>query len=128
MPAVMAAMDLGSPNGLSLSLATAFQASDPTKMALVSVNITSTANFSLAGGTTNSADILIGPTAAVAAGTGNVMGKYSNSILGTIAAGLNMNSVMSNAYFVFLPKGWYCAIRQTQGNVTITSAFDQAIG
>lgn len=126
--AVMAVMDFGPPVGRSLSLATAFQASDPTKMAEVTINITSTANFSLAGGTTNSADIVIGPTAAVAGGTGNVISNYSNSVTGTIAVGLNMNSVMSVSYAIRLPKGWFFAVRQTSGNITIASAFDQAVG
>lgn len=118
----------GPPVGRSLSLATAYQATTPTKPAIVTVNLTSTANFSLSGGTTNSGDLLIGPTNAVASGTGTVIGKYSNSITGTIAVGLNQNSVMAVSYTIAVPIGYYFAIRQTQGNITMTSAFDQAVG
>lgn len=121
------ATTVGSPNARTLSLATAYQATDNTKSAIVTVNITSTANFSLTGGTTNSADIVIGATTAVASGTGTVIGKYSNSVTGTIAVGLNMNSAAASPISFILPAGWYFAIRQTAGTVTITSAFDQAI-
>lgn len=118
----------GTPMSRTLSLATAYQASDTSKPAMVTVNLTSTANFSLSGGTTNSADIVIGSTNAVASGTGTVVGKYSNSITGTIAVGLNMNSASANPLTFALPSGWFFAIRQTSGTVSITSAFDQKVG
>lgn len=118
----------GAPNSRTLALATAYQATDPTKPAVVTINITSTANFSLSGGTTNSADLLIGATNGVAGGTGTVINKYSNSITGTIAVGLNQNSVMAVSYTIALPVGYYFAVRQTAGTVSITSAFDQSVG
>lgn len=119
---------VGAPNSRSLSLATAYQATDNTKPAMVTVNLTSTANFSLSGGTTNSADVVIGSTNAVAVGTGTVVGKYSNSVTGTIAVGLNLNSVAANTYILVLPAGWFFAVRTTAGSVTVTSAFDQSAG
>lgn len=119
---------IGAPTTRTLSLATAYQCTDNTKPCFVTVNITSTASFSLAGGTTNSADVLLGSTNGVAGGTGTVVGKYSNSVTGTIAVGLNMNSVYAGQYTMMVPSGWYVAIRQTAGTVTITSAFDQQLG
>lgn len=119
------ALNFGAPTSRSLGLATAYQATDNTKAAVVTINITSTANFSLVGGTTNSADILIGSTNAVASGTGTIVGKYSNSVTGTIAVGLNMNSASAVSYTIALPVGWYFSVRQTGGTVSITSAFDQ---
>lgn len=118
----------GSPNSRTLSLATAYQATNTAKPAIVTINLTSTANFSLTGGTTNTADVLIGSTNGVASGTGTIMGKYANSVTGTIAVGLNMNSQAANTYTLALPAGWYFAVRQTAGTVTITSAFDQSVG
>lgn len=120
--------NFGGPTSRTLSLATAYQATDSTKPSFVTINLTSTANFSLIGGTTNSADIVIGSTNAVASGTGTVFGKYANSITGTIAIGLNMNSQSAQTYTIPLPVGWYFAVRQTSGTVTITSAFDQSVG
>lgn len=119
---------IGTPNVRSLSLATAYQCTDTTKPCIATVNVTSTASFSLSGGTTNSADILMGSTSGVSSGTGTVMCKYSNSVTGTIAVGLNMNSVSAQTCVMDLPAGWFLAIRQISGTVSITSAFDQSVG
>lgn len=118
----------GSPTTRTLSLATAYQATNTAKPAIVTVNITSTANLSLSGGTTNSATVLIGSTNAVASGTGTIMCPYSNSSTGSLTIGLNTNTISTLSCTVALPTGWYFAIRQTAGTVTITSAFDQQVG
>lgn len=118
----------GSPTSRSLSLATAYQATNTAKPAIVTINITSTANLSLSGGTTNSATVLIGSTNGVASGTGTIMCPYSNSSTGTLTIGLNTNTISTLSCTVALPTGWYFAIRQTAGTVTITSAFDQQVG
>jgi len=119
---------IGAPNALALSLATAYQATDPTKAALVTVNITSTASITLAVGTTNTADVLIGATNAVAGGTGSAIGKYRNSQTGALVVGANLNTDSTVQYTFFLPAGWFFAVRQTAGAVTIVNAFDQSIG
>lgn len=116
------------PNIRSLSLATAYQATDVTKPAQVTVNLNSSAALSLAAGTTNSADILIGSTSAVASGTGTVIAKYSNSLTGLLVVGLALNTASAYTANFSLPTGWFFAIRQTSGTVTITSAYDQAVG
>lgn len=118
----------GQPVSRSLALATAFQATDPTKPALVTVNLTSVANLTLAAGTTNTADIVIGATAAVAGGTGTVIAKYRNSLTGSLVVGLNINTDSGVTIALPLPVGWFFAIRQTSGTVVITSAFDQSMG
>lgn len=118
----------GSPTARTVSLATAYQATNTAKPAIVTINITSTANLSLSGGTTNSADVVIGSTSAVASGTGTVAGKYSNASTGSLTIGLNTNAVAASPMTFNLPTGWYFAVRQTSGTVTITSAFDQAVG
>lgn len=118
----------GSPTSRSISLATAFQATTPTKPAIVTVNLSSSAGLSLAVGTTNTADIVIGATSAVAAGTGTVVGKYANSLTGTLVIGLAINTASAAPVVFALPIGWFFAIRQTAGTVSITSAFDQAVG
>lgn len=119
---------MGTPNTRSFSLATAYQATDPTKIAIVTITISSSANFSLTGGTTNTATIVIGPTNAVSSGTGYVIGNYSNSVTGTIAIGLNQNSVQTTSYTINLPVGWYFAVRQSSGTVTIPAGWDQGVG
>lgn len=119
---------VGSPNSRSLTLATAFQATDSTRPAIVSVNLASTSSLTLSGGTTASADIVIGSTNAVASGTGTTIGKYSNGLTGTLVVGLAINAAQTTPCTFALPIGWFFAIRQTAGTITITSAFDQAVG
>lgn len=118
----------GSPTTRTLSLATAYQATDPTKPAVVTINLTSTAAISLSGGTTNTADLLIGSTNGVAGGTGTIIGKYANTNTGALTIGLNLSTVSGVGYTLALPVGWYFAVRQTAGTVSVTSAFDQAVG
>lgn len=119
---------VGTPNTRSLSLATAYQATNTVKPAVVNVNLTSTATLSLLGGTTNSATVVIGSTNAVSSGTGTVICNYSNSNTGGLTIGLNIATVATSTCSFALPIGWYFAVRQTAGTVTITSAFDQSTG
>lgn len=116
------------PNTRTVALATAYQASDPTKPAMVTINLTSTAAISLSGGTTNTADIVMGSTNAIATTGGTAIGKYANTNTGTLTVGLNLSTVSTVGYTLALPAGWYFAVRQTAGTVSITNAFDQAVG
>lgn len=118
----------GSPNSRSLSLATAYQSTDNTKPSVVAVNLTSTATLSLTGGTTNTATVVIGSTNAVASGTGTVICNYNNASTGTLTIGLALSQVAASTCMFALPTGWYFAVRQIAGTVTITSGFDQAVG
>jgi len=118
----------GTPNSRSLSLATAFQATNTAKAAVVTVNLSSTANLTLTTGATNTATIVIGSTNAVASGTGTVIGSYNNSLTGSLVVGINMSTTSTSPITFVLPAGWFFAVRQTSGAVTITSAFDQSIG
>lgn len=116
---------VGSPVLRSLVPATAYQATDKTKAAIVTLNLTSTALLSLTGGQTHSADIVIGATSAVATGTGVAIGKYSSSLTGALTVGLNLSNTGAAPITFALPAGWYFAIRVTSGTVTVTSAYDQ---
>lgn len=119
---------IGAPNSLTLALGTAYQATNPAKPAMVTINLTSTSSLTLTAGVTASADIVIGSTAAVASGTGSVVGKYANGLTGALVVGLAINAIQSGPVTIPLPTGWYYAVRQTAGSVTIVSAFDQAVG
>jgi hypothetical protein len=119
---------IGIPNPLTPAAATAYQATNSRQPAVVTVNLTSAAALTLSGGSTNSAQIVIGATNAVAAGTGTVVGLYSNSNTGSLSLGLNISTVQAVPVSFSLPVGWFWAWRITAGTVTVTSAFDQAIG
>lgn len=123
-----AVVTVGTPTSRALSLATAYQATNNAKAAFVTVNLTSSASLSIATGTTNTAEIVIGSTVGVASGTGSLMGPYLNSLTGTLVVGLAVNTGSTTSYTLMLPAGWYFAVRQTAGSVTIASAYDQSIG
>jgi hypothetical protein len=118
----------GAPTVRTVALATAYQASNPAKPALLNINLTSTANLSLSGGTTNSAAVVIGSTSAVAAGTGTVICQYNNASTGTLTIGLNTNAIQASTCSFALPVGWYWAVRTISGTITVSSAFDQVVG
>lgn len=119
---------IGTPNSRSVSLATAYQATDTTKAAFVTITISSTASLTLSGGQTQTAQIVIGSTNAVASGTGSALGTTTNSQTGGVVVGVAVNAGMSSTTTVPLPAGWYFAVRQTSGTVSVASAFDQSIG
>lgn len=119
----------GSPNSRTLALSTALQATDPTRPAVVTINLTSTASLSLSAGTTNTADIVIGSSSSIGTTGGTVVGKYSNSITGTLVVGLGISTVSAQPITLHLPVGWYWSVRNTgAGTISITSQFDQAVG
>lgn len=118
----------GSANSRTCTAGTAIQATDTTKPALFTITVTSTANFSLGGGTTNTAVIVSGATSGIGTSGGTTEGTYSNSITGTIAVGLNMNSVQTNTYTVALPAGQWFAYRVSAGAVTVVSCADKSVG
>lgn len=121
------------PTARTLTTGTAYQATDKAKPAMVTINLTSTASLSLTGGQTHTADVLIGPTAASVAPasgspTGTAIARYANSNTGGLAVGLALATIAGQSATLALPAGWYFAVRVTSGIVSITSAFDQAVG
>lgn len=118
-----------SPTSRSLSLSTAYQATNPAKPAVVVITLQSTSSISLGGAVNNEGIIYIGATNAVASGTGTAVGQYKNNLGGTLVIGLNLNNQQAQTTTFALPAGWYFAVRQTSGSgLTIVSAFDQQSG
>lgn len=125
---------VGIPNTRTISPSTAYQATDPTRAALVTINLSSTASISLLNQTqasqkaqvwvaANASDVLSGTGTAVA------LGNYENTQSGTLVATLVLNQTVPQQSQVAIPAGWYFAVKQTTGaNLVISSAFDQAIG
>jgi hypothetical protein len=127
-PTIPSVVTLSAPNTRSLALATAYQATDNTKAAIVTVTLTSTASITLTTGTTISGEIRMGSTTAVATGTGTAVAGYTNSITGTLVVGANISTASNQVITFALPAGQYFAVRQTAGSgLSIVSAFDQTI-
>lgn len=117
----------GAPIARTVTLGTAYQATTTAKPAEVTINLTSTAALSLAVGATNTADIKIGPDNTVAT-TGTAIGKYSNSLTGTLIVGLGVSTASGQTIKLSLPAGWYFSIVGTGGTVSVVSCYDQTVG
>jgi hypothetical protein len=123
----------GAPVSRTVAPGTAYQATDKTKPAMVTLNLTSSAALTLSGGQTHTADVLIGPTAASVAPTagapsGAAVAKYANSNTGLLSVGLALSTIATQSATIALPAGWFFAVRVTSGAVTVASAFDQPVG
>ncbi len=127
-PAAPGALTVGGPNSRSLLVGSAYQATDTTKPAIVTITFNSTASLSLSGGTTVLGEVRIGSTNSVATGGGTAVGSYKNSLTGTLAIGLNIQTDSYNTVTFVLPAGWFFSPRQVSGTgLQIVSAFDQSI-
>lgn len=118
----------GVPNARSISPAAALQATDPTKPSVVTVSLTSTANISLSGGTTNTAGVYIGAASSVATTGGVKVCDYTNSNTGALTIGLNLSTIATTPCTFSLPTGYYFAFRVSAGTVTASSATDSSVG
>lgn len=119
---------IGSPTTRTLAFSTAYQATTSSKPAAVTMNLSSTAGLTLTSGTTNTAIVVIGSTSSVASGTGTTIATYSNSLTGTLVVGLAINTNSVQTVTFLLPAGWYFAVLQQTGTVTVNSVFDQSLG
>lgn len=127
-PSIPPAFSIGAPSSRSLSLATAYQAANPSKDTLITVNLQSTSSVSLAGAVNNEGGVWIGATSAVASGTGTEVGVHKNNFGGTLVLGLNLSQTVAQTVSFILPAGWYFAVRQTLGTgLNVVSAYDQPI-
>jgi len=127
-PTVPSSITVGTANARTLSLATAYQATDASKPAVVTVVLTSNASLSLSGGTTIQGEVRVGTSSAVATGSGVAVGAYKNSLTGSLTVGLNVQTESYGTITFVVPANGYFAIRQTSGSgLTVVSAFDQSI-
>lgn len=111
----------------TVALATAYQASDTSKPAIVTVNLDSTSSISLSGTSNNEGQVVMGSTSGVASGTGAAMCQYRNNLGGGLVIGLTLTTRSTQTCVLALPAGWYWAVRQTSGTGLTASGFDQSI-
>ena len=123
---------VGTPNVRSMSLGNAYQATDTSKPAVVTINLVSLASQALLSVAQASqvGEVIIGSTsAAVTGATGTKIGVYENTQGGVLVVGLTLTQRVGSTVVFPLPAGWYFGVRQTTGaNLSITSAFDQSLG
>lgn len=127
-PGVAGVNSFSAPSALSVAASTAYQAADPTKPAIATVTLSSSATISLAGGTTNTAAVYVGSTSAVATTGGTQVCGYTNSNTGALTIGLNLATVATQPCTFTIPTGYYFAYRTSSGTVTATNAVVAAVG
>lgn len=96
------------------AFATAYQAADLTKPALLVVLIEAAYTLTLAGTVSDEVELRIGPTNAVAMGGGTFVGSVKQSLTG-IAVTVGMGIADRAPVPIILPAGWYWAIRRLSG-------------
>lgn len=107
------------------SFATAYQAVDPTKPAMITVIVDLTTTVAVGAPQANTVELIIGPTSAVAAGSGTLADTYRSDLSVTL---ISLGFTGRQKVFALLPVGYFWAIRRTSGTgITIVSAFDQTV-
>ncbi len=123
---------IGSPVPRTVALGSAYQASDASKPAFVSLNLASTSSNSLLSSAqaVQAGEVIVGSSAgAVTAATGHKVATHRNAQGGTLVVGLTITQEQHQNVALLLPAGWYFGVRQTTGaNLSVPSAFDQTVG
>lgn len=121
---------IGTPNALSPTFGTAYQATDPTKPSLISAMIETVYSITVGNTQSDTVELRIGPVQATVANgsAGTAVATYKNSLTG-ITLSIGMGTINRNQLSAILPTGWYYALRRVVGSIaTITSATDQSLG
>ncbi|VVE00392.1 hypothetical protein PIN31115_02073 [Pandoraea iniqua] len=126
-PTIPAAFNFGAPNVRSLAVGTAFQATDTTKAAIVTVSPQCTAAITLSGGSTCTLQARVGATG-VTCSTGTVVGTWTNGNTGTLTIGLALNQTVGGPGSINLPAGAFAILCATSGTFTVPNAVDQSAG
>ncbi len=117
---------ISSPNTRSLSLATAYQATDTTKPAFVTVILECVATVGIGSPAANTVEMIIGSTNAVASGTGTLADAFRSDLSVTL---ISLGWTGRQSLRANLPINWYFAIRRTAGTgCSISSSYDQGLG
>lgn len=118
-------LPVGSLNPLTPSFATAYRATDPSMPALVSIIVELVTTISVGVPKANTVELIVGPTNAVAGGTGTLADTYRSDLTVTL---ISLGFTARQKVIALLPTGWYWAIRRTVGSdISIVSAFDQTV-
>jgi len=116
------------PAAMTVTFATAYQASDNSKAAHINVMLESNYLTTLAGTSADEVEIRIGPTNAVATGGGNPVATWKTSLTG-IALTVGMGIIQRSPVAFMLPAGWYFSVRRLSGTTaTIVSTLAQPLG
>lgn len=107
---------------------TAYQPST-TKPTLLSASVSAAYNVTLASAMTDSVQLVVGPTNAVASGTGVVVAEFNAGLTG-IAVSVGMGATIPGHLFAAIPAGYFFALVKPAAStrVKINSATIQTMG
>lgn len=113
-------------NARSIAFATAYQATNPAKPAFLKIIIDLTTTVGIGSPQANTVELIIGPTNAVAGGTGTVEDTYRSDLSVTL---ISLGFTGRQALQGILPVGYWWAVRRTAGTgISIISATDRTLG
>lgn len=119
------------PSGMAMALGSAYQAADPSKAAVVMINLSSLSQNSLLDGSQASqkGEVIVSATAAgVTGGTGTKIALHENTQGGVLVVGLTITQRLAQCVSFLLPAGEFFGVRQTVGaNLSVASAYQQAV-
>lgn len=129
-PAIPSAyvFNFGDPIARSLAMSTAYQASDPSRAAVVTASTSCTAALSLTAGGTCALQVRTSPAASLSCSTGTVYATITNANTGTLTVGLGLNQRVGSAATINLRAGSYFILCPTSGTFAVDSAVDQTVG
>lgn len=120
---------VSAPVSRSLSFATAYQASNIAKPANLTVIIQLATSIAI-GSVSNTVQLWIGPAADVTSGSGGTSTALADTFRCDLSVTLiTLSNTTRQALKAVIPVGYYFAILRTVGtDMTISSAYDQAVG
>lgn len=117
--------NFGPPVTRTINIGTAYQASTPSKPAVVTLNVQAQAGINILGFAC-SGKVIVGPANTVSASTGMTVAQFKHTFL---PSQNGLTGVQVTPIVFALPANYYFAFIQTEGTaITVLSAFDQAVG
>lgn len=114
------------PAARTVAVTTSYQATDPTKPAIISISPQCTAAMTISGGSTCSLDLRVHSTTATCS-NGTVTATWTNGNTGTLTIGLALNQLVGSPYSLNLPISGRFILCATSGTWTIQAA-EQSVG
>lgn len=126
-PATAGVFNFSAPTARTLSVSTAYQATDNAKAAILTISPQCTASITLVTGSTCTMQARIGASG-ITCSTGTPVATWTNGNTGTLTVGLALNQIVGAPGDIKLPIGGYFILCVTSGTFTINTAVDQAAG
>lgn len=120
--------NFGEPISRTIALSTVYQATDPTKAAILTFSPKCTAALSLLVGTTCTLQVRTSAVTGLTCSTGTLYGVWTNGNTGTLTVGLGLNQTVGAPGDVKLRIGNYFILCPTAGTFTLDAAVEQTAG